>query len=84
MTEMAGTIPDGWAERDGGIERDFEFDDFSAAWGFMSRVALLAEGADHHPDWSNTYNRVHIRLTSHDAGGLTRRDTDLARAIDAL
>lgn len=77
-------IPNGWTERDGGIERDYKFVDFSAAWGFMARVALLAESADHHPEWSNVYNRVSIRLTTHDAGGLTQKDTDLARAIDAL
>ncbi len=66
------------------IERSFKFSDFSAAWGFMSRVALLAEAMNHHPEWSNTYNRVHILLTTHDAGGLTRRDLDLAAGIDAI
>ncbi|WP_299821357.1 4a-hydroxytetrahydrobiopterin dehydratase [uncultured Jannaschia sp.] len=78
------TVPDSWTERDGGIERSFKFRDFSEAWAFMSRVALLAEAANHHPDWSNRWNRVDIRLTSHDAGGLTQRDTDLARRIDDL
>ena len=75
---------DGWTTRDGGLERRFTFDDFSAAWAFMSRVALLAEKADHHPDWTNVWNRVDIRLTTHDAGGLTDKDRALAAAIDAL
>ena len=66
------------------IERHFSFGDFSAAFGFMSRVALAAEAAGHHPDWSNSYNRVRITLTTHDAGGLSVRDIALARAIDAI
>ncbi len=66
------------------IERSFRFRDFSAAWGFLSRVALLAEAQDHHPEWSNVYNRVVVRLTTHDAGGLSERDIRLAKAIDAL
>lgn len=67
-----------------GIERSFAFADFVEAFGFMSRVALLAEQADHHPEWSNVYNRVEIRLTTHDAGGMSRRDIALATQIDAL
>jgi 4a-hydroxytetrahydrobiopterin dehydratase len=66
------------------ISRRFTFADFVAAFGFMSRVALLAEKADHHPEWSNVWNRVDILLTTHDAAGLSRRDIDLAHAIDAL
>lgn len=66
------------------IERKFAFADFSAAFGFMARVALLAEKADHHPEWSNVYNRVTIVLTTHDAGGLSARDVTLAKAIDAI
>jgi 4a-hydroxytetrahydrobiopterin dehydratase len=66
------------------ILRDFIFDDFVAAFGFMTRVALLAEKADHHPEWSNVYNRVSILLTTHDADGLSHRDAALAEAIDAL
>lgn len=65
------------------ILRSFKFADFNEAFGFMARVALAAEKADHHPDWSNVYNRVDIRLTTHDAGGLTARDFDLAKTIDA-
>lgn len=66
------------------IRRRFRFADFSAAWGFMARVALLAERMDHHPEWSNVWNRVEILLTTHDAGGLSARDLAMARAIDAL
>ena len=76
----------GWSlARDGkAIERKFEFGDFSEAWGFMSRVALLADGHDHHPEWFNVYNRVEITLTTHDAGGLSTRDAKMATAIDRL
>lgn len=66
------------------IERTVTFADFAEAFAFMTRVALLAEKANHHPDWSNSYNRVSISLTSHDAGGLTQRDARLARAIETL
>ena len=66
------------------IRREFRFRDFSEAWGFMARVALLAEAQDHHPEWSNVWNRVEILLSTHDAGGLSARDVRLARAIDAL
>ena len=74
--------------RDGkAITRTFLFKDFSQAWGFMSRVALLAETQDHHPEWFNVYNRVEVTLTTHDAGksgGLSQRDATLAAAIDGL
>lgn len=66
------------------IARSFRFADFSAAWGFMSRVALLAEAQNHHPDWSNVWNTVRIELTTHDAGGLSDNDIRLAQAIDRL
>ncbi len=66
------------------ISRSFTFDDFSQAFAFMTQVALLAEKADHHPEWSNVYNRVDIVLTTHDAGGLSERDIDMAQRIDAL
>ena len=66
------------------IERNFQFKDFSEAWGFMNRVALLAENHNHHPDWSNVWNRVRIELSTHDAGGLTDNDVKLATAINAL
>ena len=79
LAEETGAHP-----RPEAIRRRFRFADFSAAWGFMSRVALLAEQHGHHPDWSNVWNRVEITLTTHDAGGLTERDVALAEAIDAL
>lgn len=70
-------------ERDG-LTRQFVFADFVAAFGFMTQVALLAEKADHHPEWSNVYNRVTVLLTTHDAGGLSARDAALIAAIEAL
>ena len=66
------------------ILRSLRFADFSAAFGFMTRVALAAEQADHHPEWSNVWNRVDIALTTHDAAGLTSRDIDLAHRIDMI
>ena len=86
--ELLAAHPEWEAERDGkAIARTFQFADFSEAWGFMNRVALLAEAQDHHPEWFNVYNRVEITLTTHDAGengGLSARDAKLARSIDAL
>jgi 4a-hydroxytetrahydrobiopterin dehydratase len=66
------------------LVREFKFKDFSEAFAFMTRVALLAEKAGHHPDWSNVYNTVAITLSTHDAGGLSEKDVDLANRIDAL
>jgi 4a-hydroxytetrahydrobiopterin dehydratase len=82
--EIAAALPDvpGWTRNGDGIERQYKFADFTQAFGFMARVALLAEKADHHPEWSNVYNKVNIRLTTHDAGGISARDFALARAID--
>jgi 4a-hydroxytetrahydrobiopterin dehydratase len=82
---LAQALPD-WrlaADRDA-LVRSFKFADFVEAFGFMTRVALLAEKADHHPEWSNVYNRVDILLTTHDCDGLSQRDLDLARKIDKL
>ncbi len=73
-----------WRVEGDALHREWVFADFSAAWGFMARVALLAERHDHHPNWSNVYNRVRIRLTTHDAGGLSARDEKLAAAINAI
>lgn len=67
-----------------GIRRAVRFADFADAFAFMTRVAIMAEKADHHPEWFNVYNRVEILLTTHDAGGLSQRDIDLARQIDAF
>lgn len=76
----------GWTIENGEkeLKRSFKFKDFSEAFGFMARVALLAEKAGHHPDWSNSYNKVEIMLSTHDAGGLTQKDVDLAQGISAL
>ncbi|HST92466.1 MAG TPA: 4a-hydroxytetrahydrobiopterin dehydratase [Brevundimonas sp.] len=74
-----------WRAHDGdrpAIERRLTFADFNAAFGFMTRVALYADKADHHPEWSNVYNRVEVLLTTHDADGVTAKDVDLARFID--
>lgn len=73
-----------WSGDETGMSTDITFQDFSEAFAFMTRVALAAEKQDHHPEWSNVYNKVHIRLSSHDAGGLTQRDLRLARIIDGL
>lgn len=66
----------------GAISREFVFTDFTDAFAFMTRIALVAEKRDHHPEWSNVYNRVTITLTTHDADGLTQRDIDLAHTAD--
>ena len=74
--------PDWTLRKDGkAITRSFKFQDFNAAFGFMTRVALYADKHDHHPEWSNVYNKVEITLTTHDAGGLSARDAAMARAI---
>lgn len=65
------------------IQKNFTFADFNAAWAFMTRVALAAEKADHHPEWSNVYNKVEIVLSTHDAGGLSDKDVALAKFIDS-
>ena len=83
--KLGATLPE-WklAQDRDAIERHFAFADFSAAWGFMARVALLAESQQHHPEWSNVWNKVAITLTTHDVGGLSAADVKLAQAIDAL
>lgn len=76
----------GWAEvmdRDA-IRRTYHFRDFVEAWGFMARVALMAERMDHHPEWFNVYDRVEVTLTTHDAGGLSEKDVALARFMDSI
>ena len=64
------------------IERTFQFSDFSEAWAFMSRVALVAEQMNHHPEWSNVYNRVFVKLTTHDSNGVTQLDLDMAKRMN--
>jgi 4a-hydroxytetrahydrobiopterin dehydratase len=88
QAEVAALLAEcpGWTLRGDGlaIEREFKFKDFNAAFGFMTRVALYAEKADHHPEWFNVYNRVRITLTTHDADGLSERDAVMARAIAGM
>ena len=83
--EALDGLPD-WDYDEGrdAVMRSIVFADFAEAFGFMARVALVAEKADHHPEWRNVWNRVDILLTTHDAGGLSPRDIDLAEAIDAI
>jgi 4a-hydroxytetrahydrobiopterin dehydratase len=75
---------EGWEEQDGALHRSLTFRDFSEAFGFMTRVALIAEKMDHHPDWSNSWNTVDISIASHDAGGITAQCLELATRINAL
>jgi len=84
-TTALASLP-GWAAVDGrdAITRRFVFADFSEAFGFMARVALVAETMNHHPEWSNVYRTIDVTLSTHDAGGLTALDIDLARAMDKI
>jgi 4a-hydroxytetrahydrobiopterin dehydratase len=83
---QAMTALDGWAAVEGrdAIAKSFTFKDFNAAYGFMTRAALIAEKMNHHPEWFNVWNRVDVTLSTHDAGGLTALDIKLATAMDAL
>ena len=85
-TELSAALPSipAWTVASGKLHRVFRFPDFSAAFGFMARAALAAEKLDHHPDWSNAYDRVEVDLATHDAGGITRLDLELAREMDKL
>ena len=79
LQRLAGWTYDGAGKA---LVRDFKFKDFSEAFGFMTRVALLAQAADHHPEWSNVYNKVDVTLATHDENGVTKKDIDLATAMD--
>jgi 4a-hydroxytetrahydrobiopterin dehydratase len=83
--EALAALP-AWRVRADGlaIERELKFADFNEAFGFMARVALYADKADHHPEWFNVYNRVEMTLTTHDAGGLSARDAAMARFIEGI
>lgn len=83
IAEAVAKLP-GWSVQDGALRREFVFADFSAAFGFMTRVALAAEAMNHHPDWSNAWNKVSISLVTHSAGGLTANDFELASKIQVL
>ena len=72
-----------WAFKDGMLQRGFQFDNFIDAFSFMTKVAIWAEKLNHHPNWQNVYNKVHISLNTHDAGGITEKDFELARKIEA-
>jgi 4a-hydroxytetrahydrobiopterin dehydratase len=82
---LLASLP-GWCEIDGGsaIQRKLVFADFNTAFGFMAQVALYAERHDHHPDWQNVWNKVQITLSTHEVGGVSQRDIDMARFIDTL
>lgn len=73
---------EGWTGGDDFITKVFRFDDFAQAFGFMTRMAIIADKMDHHPEWFNVYNRVDVTLTTHDAGGVTQKDVDLAQAME--
>ncbi|HEU4430008.1 MAG TPA: 4a-hydroxytetrahydrobiopterin dehydratase [Myxococcota bacterium] len=83
--QLAAALRDltGWELRAGKLHRELAFADFSEAFAFMTRVALAAEKLDHHPDWSNVWNRVVIDLSTHDSGGITQRDLELAKKIES-
>ncbi len=83
IADLPRELPE-WTLREGKLHRELRFADFSAAFGFMARVALAAEAMGHHPEWCNVWNRVTINLTTHDTGGLSDLDLALARRIDAL
>ena len=83
IRERLGSLP-GWSLQEGKLYREYEFADFVEAFGFMTRAALAAERMNHHPEWSNVYNRVTVRLTTHDAGGITDRDLKLAGTLNDL
>ena len=74
----------GWSYKDGKLQRQFTFKDFVQAWGFMSSCALVAEAMNHHPDWKNVWNRVDVELSTHDAGGVTKNDLELAQRMNQI
>jgi len=83
ITAALAALP-GWVYQAGKLQREFTFKDFVAAWGFMSSCALAAEAMNHHPDWSNVWNRVRVELMTHDAGGVTQNDMALARRMNEI
>jgi 4a-hydroxytetrahydrobiopterin dehydratase len=83
VEDRLGTLP-GWSLREGALYRSFEFKDFVQAFSFMTAGALIAEAKNHHPDWRNVYRTVEVRLSTHDANGITALDFDLAASLNAL
>ena len=81
LLQALAELPD-WSVLEGKLHREFQFDDFVTAFGFMTRVALVAEAANHHPEWFNVYGRVVVDLSTHDAGGITTKDIELARRMN--
>ena len=84
LDEIEAALPDGWTIGEDRVHAEFRFPDFVQAFGFMSSVALLAEKLDHHPEWSNVYGTVRIELTTHDSGGVTELDLQLAAQISGI
>ena len=83
VTSALKTLPE-WSLVDGKLHREFTFRDFIEAFGFMTRAAIVAESMNHHPEWFNVYRTVRVDLTTHDAGGISQRDVELAGRLDAL
>lgn len=83
VSEALAQLSD-WRGDESAIRRDFLFADFNEAFAFLTRIALLSEKMNHHAEWSGVYNQVHIRLSTHDAGGVTERDIKMAKAIDGF
>jgi|TARA_B110000902_G_scaffold260620_1_gene333922 4a-hydroxytetrahydrobiopterin dehydratase len=81
---LNGNSVEMWSIKNGKLHREFKFSDFVSAFGFMTKVAILAERANHHPEWSNVYNKVVINLTTHEAGGISKRDYELATEVSKL
>jgi 4a-hydroxytetrahydrobiopterin dehydratase len=84
LAELNSGAEGDWTLRKDKLTKEFKFENFVRAFGFMSSVAILAEKHDHHPEWSNVYDTVDIALTTHEAGGITQRDFDLAKAIETI
>lgn len=83
IAALLASLP-GWSLEGGKLTRTYRFEDFVGAWGFMSSAALIVQQMDHHPEWSNVYGTVRVELTTHDSGGVTARDAELARAMESL
>lgn len=84
LSELNTSLSEPWEITENKLSKDFVFNSFIEAFGFMTKVAFLAEKADHHPEWSNVYNKVLINLTTHEAGGITHRDFQLAETIENI
>lgn len=84
IEQHLGELHDDWSVVEGYLHREFAFANFAQAFGFMTEIAIVCEKADHHPEWSNVYNRVTINLTTHDAAGISRYDIDLAKEMDEV